>query len=154
MFRRPIPRRRAATLVEAAMVISICLLFLFGVFEYGRYVMTLQAIENAAREGARYAVVHTNDATTTDVQNRVKDKMGGIDTKLANFQITVSGLILRPQDGSTAPGTPLTDWTNASMYDGVSVQVQGDFKPVLPTFLRMPATIPVNVRSVMYSEGN
>lgn len=146
--------RRAATLVEAAFVISLALLFLFGIFEYGRYVMTLQAVENAAREGARYAIAHTNDATTADVENKVKDKLGGIENNLTGFQITVSGLALRPQDSSVTAGSALTDWTNASPSDGVSVQVTGNFNPVLPTFLRMSSTLPVNVRSVMYSEGN
>jgi Flp pilus assembly protein TadG len=154
MICRRARKRRAATIVEAAMVISIVLMFMFGIFEYGRFVMTLQAIENAAREGARYAVVHTNDATTVDVQNRVRDKMAGIETKLDAFQVTVSGIILRPQTSSVNAGDPLTDWTNASMYDGISVQVTGNFKPVLPSFLGMSSTIPISVKSVMYSEGN
>lgn len=153
MTHRP-HRRRGATIVEAAMVISICLLFMFGLFEYGRYVMTLQALENAAREGARYAVAHTNDATTTDVTNKVRDKLGGIDTKLDNFNITVSALILRPLDSTETAGTVITDWTNARPNDGVSIQVTADFHPVLPSFLKMPTNIPISVRSVMYSEGN
>lgn len=146
--------RRAATLVEASAVISIFFLFLFGIFEYGRFVMTLQAVENAAREGARYAIAHTNDATATDVQNRVKQKLGGIDTKMQNFQIVVTGIVLRPQNSSQTAGQTLSNWTSASPTDGVSVQVTGDFIPILPSLLRMGSKIPVNVRSVMYSEGN
>ena len=147
-------RRRAAYVVEAAMVIGLFCLFMFGIFEYGRFVMTLQTAENAAREGARYAIAHTNDATTDTVKARVLEKLAGGDAQLDNFQIQVSGIVLRPQSASQTAGDALSDWTNASMYDGVSVQVTGDFKPVLPTFLRTGSTIPVSVRSVMYSEGN
>jgi Flp pilus assembly protein TadG len=57
--RKRIDRRPAATLVETAMVISIFLMVLFGIFEYGRFVMTRGLMENAAREGARWAVAHT-----------------------------------------------------------------------------------------------
>ena len=46
-------RRNATTLVETAIVISVCLLFLFGIVEYGRFLMIQHLINNAAREGAR-----------------------------------------------------------------------------------------------------
>ena len=64
-------RRNGATLVETAVVISIALLFMFAIFEYGRYVMFRQIIENAAREGVRQAVVNTSSQTAADVQATV-----------------------------------------------------------------------------------
>jgi Flp pilus assembly protein TadG len=153
MLRRPLDRKRsAATIVEAAFVLSICLLFLFGILEYGRFVMTLQVMENAAREGARYAVVNTNEATTADVIARVNQKMAGIQNGITNYNVTVTGIILRPKPGETA-GEVLPDWTNASTTDGIRVEVTGAFNPTLPTFLKMSA-FPLRARSVMYSEGN
>src|SRR5262249_47275373 len=68
-FRPPRASRPAATLVETSVVISIALLFMFGIFEYGRFVMTKHLMENAAREGARWATVHTYDGTTAGVQD-------------------------------------------------------------------------------------
>jgi len=150
--RQSIRHRPAATIVEAAFVLSICLLFLFGILEYGRFVMTLQVMENAAREGARFAVVNTNEATTADVVARVNQKMAGIQNSLTNYQVTVTGIILRPKPGETA-GDLLPDWTTASPTDGIRVDVTGTFRPTLPTFLRMGA-FPLRARSVMYSEGN
>lgn len=146
--------RRGATVVEAALVISLCLLFMFAVFEYGRYIFYLQVVENAAREGARMAIAHTNDKVTSDIVDRVRQKLSGVETQMSNVQINVSALILRPKDASETAGTPLPDWTDASSTDGISVEVTGDYRPILPSFLQMPATIPVRVRSVMYSEGN
>ena len=37
--------RRGTAAVEAALVLPITLLFMFGIIEYGRYVMTLQIFE-------------------------------------------------------------------------------------------------------------
>ncbi len=66
--RRPAAARRGSTLTEAALVLPLFLMFLFGVFEYGRYILVLQVSTNAAREGARWAVVHANDQRTADAR--------------------------------------------------------------------------------------
>lgn len=63
--RRPAPRRGSA-LVEAAFVLPIFLTFVFGVYEYGRYLLVLNVTTNAARDGARWAAVHANDQRTAD----------------------------------------------------------------------------------------
>jgi len=80
-------RRTAAHLVEFAFVCPVFFLFLFGIFEYSRYVMTQQIMTNAAREGARYAVVTTNDASanpTQDVQNWVLNYMAAQNVQLSS----------------------------------------------------------------------
>lgn len=85
LTQHPAPRRTAAHLVEFAVVAPVFFLFLFGIFEYGRYVMTLQVMTNAAREGARYAVVTTNDSSanpTLDVQNWVWNYMAAQNVQL------------------------------------------------------------------------
>jgi TadE-like protein len=53
-------RSRAAgqAMVEFALVAPIFLLVLFSIVEFGRYVYTVQILNEAAREGARYAIVH------------------------------------------------------------------------------------------------
>jgi Flp pilus assembly protein TadG len=79
-------RRHAAHLVEFAVIVPIFLLFLFGILEYSRYLMTLQVMTNAAREGARFAVVTTNDPNanpTQDVQNWVFNYMAGQNVQLS-----------------------------------------------------------------------
>ena len=78
-------KRRAAHLVEFALVCPVFFLFLFGVLEYSRFVMTQQVMVNAAREGARYAVVTTNDANsnpTQDVQSWIFNYMAGQNVQL------------------------------------------------------------------------
>ena len=49
--------QRGAALVESAMTIPILLLISAGIFEFGRAYQTWQVLTNAAREGARVAVL-------------------------------------------------------------------------------------------------
>jgi Flp pilus assembly protein TadG len=152
-FRTP-ARRRGVTLVETTMVISLMMLFLLGVFEYGRFIAVLQVVENATREGARMGIAHTNDKVTSDVVARITDKLAGVDYQLTNLQISVGGQILRPSKPGDVAGTAFTDWTQASTTDGVAIVITAEYKPVVPTFLRMNSVIKLRAQSIMYSEGN
>lgn len=46
---------KGASLVEAAFVVPIVLLLLFGMFEFGRFIVVTSTVTNASREAARYA---------------------------------------------------------------------------------------------------
>ena len=48
---------RGAALIEAAMIMPMILLVSVGIFEFGRAYQTSQVLTNAAREGARLAVL-------------------------------------------------------------------------------------------------
>jgi len=105
------PGRRGATLPEFALLLTVFLMFLFGVFEYARYLLMLHTITNAARDGARYAVISssnssagtfTTDTTAADgysgtrpgfsvpfITTYTQARMGGVDNMLKNFKIRV-----------------------------------------------------------------
>lgn len=51
-------RGSGQALVEFVMVAPIFFLILFALIDFGRYVYYVQILNNAAREGARYAIVH------------------------------------------------------------------------------------------------
>lgn len=51
-------RERAQALVEFALVAPIFFLLLFGIIEGGRFILYYETLNNATREGARYAIVH------------------------------------------------------------------------------------------------
>jgi hypothetical protein len=96
-------RRRGMTLVESALVMSVFLMLLFGMFEYCRFLMVLHVSSNAARDGARYAVVNADKPDTffntdyTDgggrtfrsVQGYTTDRMGGIQHNIEGFRVAV-----------------------------------------------------------------
>ena len=51
-------RSRGQALMEFALVAPNFFFVLFGIIEFGRSVYVTQVLNNAAREGARYAIVH------------------------------------------------------------------------------------------------
>jgi hypothetical protein len=55
-------RTAAQALVEFVLVIPIFLLLLFSIISFGLYIFYNQQLENAAREAARYAAVHSSSA--------------------------------------------------------------------------------------------
>ena len=50
-------RARGQAMVEFALIIPFFLILLFGIIDLGRYVSTANALNNATREGARFASV-------------------------------------------------------------------------------------------------
>ena len=144
-------KRRATTLVESAFVMSILLLFLFGILEYGRLMMTRQILDNAVREGARFAIVHTYDKTAIDVQNVVDQVLGGQGAQLQGYNKTTSIQVFKvdPTNGSN-----LGPWTNAAFGDSIAVTISGTYKPILPVYIGLPSTITVQAQCIMKSEAN
>jgi len=65
--------QKGAALLEAAITVPIILLISVGIFEFGRAYQTWQVLTNAAREGARLAVI--NGSTDADVTLRVRNYM-------------------------------------------------------------------------------
>jgi Flp pilus assembly protein TadG len=72
-MRRRIKSERGAALLEAAITIPMLLLVSVGIFEFGRAYQTWQILTNAAREGARMAVLP--DSSNTDITARVSQYM-------------------------------------------------------------------------------
>lgn len=63
-------RRRGLAVVEAAIIMNVLLLVVLGVLEYGWMFMVSDEIHNAARQGARLAVLP--DATASSVKSAVE----------------------------------------------------------------------------------
>jgi Flp pilus assembly protein TadG len=146
-------RRRGSTAVQAALVLPLVFLFLLGIMEYCRYVMMLQIATNAAREGCRYAVMHTsavviNGTTygnaTSNVTTIVNNVMGG--QSLVGQAVSVYW--------SDGLGNNLGTWENAAAGDWITVKITGNFTSVIPTFLHLSGSIPITAESVMRSESN
>jgi Flp pilus assembly protein TadG len=93
--RRAWRSERGQSLVETALVLPLLILISVGIFEFGRAYQTWQVVTNAAREGARMAVLP--DSTTTGVQDRVR-------------QYLTDGALPRAADSSVdvQPGAQIT----------------------------------------------
>jgi Flp pilus assembly protein TadG len=71
MRTRLMKSERGTALLETAITIPIILLVSVGIFEFGRAYQTWQVLTNAAREGARVAIINgtTDDQVTAAVRN-------------------------------------------------------------------------------------
>lgn len=108
--RRQQRRRKGAQIVEFAIILPLFLLLCFGIFEYGRAMMVIEILTNAAREGARNAVLEGSTETTTH---------STIDNYLTGSNITGFSRSVSPNPASTARGSSIT--VNVSVpYSSVS----------------------------------
>jgi Flp pilus assembly protein TadG len=80
---------RGAALLETAITIPMILMVCIGIFEFGRAYQTWQVLTNAAREGARLAVIQ--GSTDADVRARVNAYLtGGGLTSLGDDKIVLT----------------------------------------------------------------
>lgn len=160
-------RSRGQALTEFALVAPIFFFVMFAIIEFGRAVYTIQMLNNAAREGARYAIVHgassnlpsgpfpaSWNAISADptgslyVVPKVKQfAIAIIDSGPSDFAVTVKWCA-NDGDIGDCPG-PVGDGDNGRNQT-VMVTVDYKFKPLLgivplPTFtLSGGSTLVVN----------
>ncbi len=78
--------RRGAAVTEFAIVAPVFFLVILGMIEFGRMAMVQQVITNAAREGARIAVL--DGATKNKVDQRVNDYLVSAGVRTATVAVT------------------------------------------------------------------
>jgi Flp pilus assembly protein TadG len=74
------------SMVEFALMLPVLLLLVFGFLDLGRAVYSQSVVANAAREGARAAVIH--DSSNADIRTAVKANAIGI--AVADADITIN----------------------------------------------------------------
>ena len=136
--------RRGVTLVESAIVLNLFLLLMFGIFEYGRYIMQGQLLINAAREGARYATVNANSVTTAQVQSYVQSYLVG--------QIP-GNLAISVYAADPVSGVNTGAWNNTTVGNAIAVEITGTYQPMLPITSILPGPVPVSAKCITYSEA-
>jgi Flp pilus assembly protein TadG len=142
-------RRRGRTLVETAIVANLMMVILLAVFEYGRLVMIKQIVDNAAREGARFAVVSTNTnppTTVAQIQNVVTGFLAGQ---------PLSNVVIQCYEADANTGNNIGTWNQAPFGEDIAVEINADYTPMVPSsFGILPATLQLYAKSVMRSEAN
>ena len=137
MFKR-LRNQRGAALIETAITIPLVLLVSVSIFEFGRAYQTWQVLTNAAREGARIAVLpdYTDAQVSTTVRNYLSsgqlpnaasagitivrnEPFGTATASRITVDYPFQFMVLNPvarlvQSGSTV-GTPLTMQSSALM---------------------------------------
>jgi len=131
--------RRAQALVEFALVAPIFFVMIFAIIDFGRYIYYVQILNNAAREGARYAIVHGSNsfqpsgptADDANVASTVRSYAIGVIGTGATFQIHSNWL------DPTRPSDPPSN----SRGHLVHVSITYDFHSLIPIVPIPPITI-------------
>lgn len=88
-MRKLIRKSKGQSAVELALILPILLFLLFGIIEGGRIFAGYIELQHAARDGTRYASVHT-DKSPADIKQYVKDRLVMLDPakldEAGNFQ--------------------------------------------------------------------
>lgn len=125
--RRAHSRSAGQAIAEFALAAPIFFLMLFAIIDFGRYVYYVQILNNAAREGARYAIVHgVNSLPPTGPPD---DPSGAaVKSVVRQYAIGVIGL----NDASVLDIT--ATWNPATNNRGskVTVTVNYAFRSVIP----------------------
>ena len=120
-------REEGQAMVEFALILPIFLLILCGIIDFGWLFYNQLSLNNACREGARYAVVHTaENADTTAIINHIENTTT---TVFANDGVDISVTY-------TSPADPTSGDIQISMQADISF-----FTPVLSTVLGKEKTI-------------
>ena len=121
---RPRLRRRAAAAVEFAIVAPVLMLVILGTIEFGRMMMVLELLNNAARNGARLAVLSSSD--TAKVKQAVDDTLTNTTVSGATTTVQVNGAAADVNTASTGDAITVTvsvpasqvSWLPASLFLG------------------------------------
>ena len=97
---------RGTAMIELALTLPLILFISVGIFEFGRAYETMQVLTNAAREGARVAVLPGSAADA--VKTRVKSYMelGGL--TWCDTCVVVAATEIGIGGGATAAGSKVT----------------------------------------------
>lgn len=110
-------------LVEFTISAFVLVMLMIGVVEVGRLVLVYTTISNAARAGARYAIVHgaNSPATASQVQSTVTGYLAAAPMTTGNATVTVTGA--GGAIGSTVTVTVTYPYDPFSAYFPLSVNL-------------------------------
>jgi Flp pilus assembly protein TadG len=111
-------RRRGAAVVELAVTTPVLFLMVFGMIDVGRAVMVQNLLTNAARDGARSAVL--DGATAAEIETRVTDYLSASSVNGASATVSPSPLSAAdlgdPVSVTVSVPFDSVSWLPSSMY--------------------------------------
>lgn len=116
-------QRTGASAVEMAIVLPVFLMVVFGIIEFGRAMMVAQLVTNAAREGARLAIIDgsTNPVVETSIKEFLRKSCNAAP---ADVQVDIN---VTPDPSNPDPANQLNASTTG---DIVTVSVSVPFNKV------------------------
>jgi Flp pilus assembly protein TadG len=128
-------------MIEMVIVLPLLFMLLFATVEFSVLFARWQVLSNAAREGARVAVVFRSGCTVgtveAEVRQTVKDYSAPLGISLADSDIAVTGVCGTPNSSTTVTATFTHNFT------------------VIPNFAQsVSPSITLEGRSAMRNEGS
>lgn len=119
-------------MVEFALILPIFLLILCGIIDFGWLFYNQLSLNNACREGARYAVVNTaEDANTQAIINHIENSTT---TVFANDGVDIEIIYTAPND-PTSGDIKVTLEAEISFFTPVLSTVMGKEKTITSTVI-------------------
>ncbi len=123
-------REDGQAMVEFALILPIFLLILCGIIDFGWLFYNQLSLNNACREGARYAVVNTaEDANTQAIINHIEN---ATTTVFANDGVDIEVAYSSPND-PTAGDITVSLEAEISFFTPVLSSVMGKSKTITST---------------------
>lgn len=110
LFRLPLSKvhreRRGQAAFEFLLTLPFLVLFILLAVDMGILMYEYVSVNNAAREGARYAAVNcqTGTCTASEIQQRTVDRSGGILTSTGDVTVDYRNVNGNNADGATGRG--------------------------------------------------
>lgn len=120
---------RGSTLVEFAIGVTVFVMAMFGVLEFGRLLWVHNALTDAARRGARYAVLNSSSNPDAVKNIVVYGNVGGTGTPMVN-DLTVDNVVVNYDGFGLNTGTVSVSITNYEFEFVV---------PIIGTTITMPS---------------
>jgi Flp pilus assembly protein TadG len=147
---RRIRGQKGAELVEFALTFPLLLLVVLGIVDFGFLFQRYEVLTNAAREGARIAILPGYG--TADVQGRVQAYLtsGGVPTTATNPLVSVTDVTIPTSAGGpTLSGKKVqVSYTHTYLFIGPIAALFGG------SFTTLPITATAIMRQEMASGGS
>lgn len=125
IWRKEKHARRGTAMVEMALVLPLFLTLILGMIEFGRAMMIANLVTNAAREGARMAVLDgSSNATVTDGIKTFLQSAIGVTVLSSDIGVTIT---VTPAAGNPNVGNVIA---SAKSRDLIAVNVALPFNKV------------------------
>jgi Flp pilus assembly protein TadG len=135
-MRHPV-NEEGAVLVESALVLMVFLMLIFGIMEAGRLVEVRNAVTEAAREGARFAVSPLHDSqhgtwtlpSSGEISLQTKQFLAAAGIDATNASITINSQYPFPGDSTTmctqvSISIPYQVLTPIAPFGGITLKAQ------------------------------
>lgn len=153
-------KERGAALVEAAFVLPIVLVLMFGIVEFGRFLSASQGVSTASREAARYGIAVGDSANSiprytdcAEIRNAGINLSGLGDVADTDITITYLDDTGGGPVADCDPATPEPAPDPSNIGDGyqIVVEVERSFTELIPfTGILLPDTVTAKDQRTIY----